>query len=76
MHLCYINFLFNELAQIQNKTEYVLTKQHEDLTLELQDYYNTIYISKYNDNTYFFNKEKVYFSCNNLEELIFYIQSL
>lgn len=69
-------FEFSELAEIQNKTEYVLTKQHEDNVLELEGYYSTIYISKYNDNTYFFSKEKIYFSCNTLEELIYYINEL
>ena len=76
MDLFNINFLFSELAEIQNKTEYVLTKEHEDLTLELEGYYSTIYISKYSDNSYFFQKDKNYFSSATLQELIFYINDL
>lgn len=74
--LKYKDFNFHEIAEIQNKTSYVFTKYHDDLTLEFEGYYSTIYISKYNDNSFFFNKERTYFTCNTLEELIFYINEL
>lgn len=76
MTISHKNLEIFEIAKIQNKTEYILTEHNEDLSLTFEGYYNTIYISKYTDNTYFLNHNKVYFSCETLDEMIFYIQSL
>ena len=74
--LAYKDFSLPEISEIQNETDYVFIKYHEDFTLELEGYYSTIYISKYNDNTFILNKEKRYFNCNTLKELILHINAL